>query len=270
MTAATLLAASAGGIAALGATDLAQEWSGRRRATARNRVALGLLLRAGRGLATRAPRDLAARIDVAGLDVPPGDVMAVKTGAALVALLATLPLAPDLPDRLGPAGCALIAAGAFLAPDVWLRRRARARRVTVEAELADVLDLLRVGVAAGLSTGRALGEVGRRHPGTLAAELRRVAHAVSLGVPLADCLATLERRCPAAGIAPLTAALSRAARHGSPLGATLEAQAAEARSRSARGHTERAARAAPQVQLVVALALVPSVLLLVAAALVPA
>jgi tight adherence protein C len=285
VTAAVLLAASAGGIAAVGATDLAQLWSGRRsaarrrlaqqgsgrsRSTARHRVPLRLLLGAGRGLATRAPRDLAARIEVAGLDVPPGDVMAVKTGAALVALLATLPLTPDLPGRLGPALCALIAAGAFLAPDVWLRRRARARRLTVEAELADVLDLLRVAVAAGLSTGRALGEVGRRHPGTLAAELRRMGHALSLGVPLADGLAALERRCPAAGIPPLTAALRRAARHGAPLGATLEAQAAEARSRAARGHTERAARAAPQVQLVVALALVPSVLLLVAAALVPA
>jgi tight adherence protein C len=42
-----------------------------------------------------------------------------------------------------------------------------------------------------------------------------------------------------------------------------------ARARAARGHAERAARAAPQVQLVVALLLVPSVLLLVAAALVP-
>ena len=68
----------------------------------------------------------------------------------------------------------------------------------------------------------------------------------------------------------LTATLARAARHGAPLGPSLAAQAAEARSRTARRHTEAAARAAPQVQLVVALLLVPSVLLLVAAALIPA
>ena len=59
------------------------------------------------------------------------------------------------------------------------------------------------------------------------------------------------------------------ARHGAPLGPSLEAQATEARARAARRHTEAAARAAPQVQLVVALLLVPSVLLLVAAALIP-
>lgn len=269
MTAATLLAAVAGGVAAVGATDLAQTWTAKRRMPA-PRVALELLARAGRRLDVRAPRDLSARLEVAGVETSAGDVMAVKAGAALVALLATLPLVADLPGRLGPPGCAVAAAGAFLAPDVWLRRRASARQSAVEAELADVLDLLRVAVAAGLSAVRALAEVGRRHPGTLAAELHRAAHAVGLGVPATDALTRLERRCPAAGIAPLVAALRRAARHGAPLGPALEAQAAEARSRSARAHAERAARAAPQVQLVVALLLVPSVLLLVAAALVPA
>jgi tight adherence protein C len=71
-------------------------------------------------------------------------------------------------------------------------------------------------------------------------------------------------------VLPLVAALHRATRHGAPLGPTLAAQAAEARARTARRHTEAAARAAPQVQLVVALLLVPAVLLLVGAALIPA
>jgi tight adherence protein C len=269
VTAATLLAAAAGGVAAVGVTDLARTWSAKRRPPAPRR-ALALVARAGRAFNVRAPRGLALRLEVAGVETSAGDVMAVKAGGALVALLAALPLAGDLPGRLGPAGCGLAAAAGFLAPDAWLRRRAGARRRALEAELADVLDLLRVAVAAGLSASRALAEVGRRHPGTLAAELHRAAHAAALGVPTADALATLERRCPAAGIVPLVGALRRAARHGAPLAPALEAQAAEARSRSARAHAERAARAAPQVQLVVALLLVPSVLLLVAAALVPA
>jgi tight adherence protein C len=188
--------------------------------------------------------------------------MAAKTGAALLAMLATLPLAATLAP--------LTAAGAFLTPDLLIRRRARARGETIDAELADVLDLLRVAVAAGLSPGRALHEVGRRHAGTLAAELDRAARGSALGVPLADALTGLERRAPAAGVAPLVATLRRATRHGAPLGPSLSAQAAEARARTARRHTEAAATAAPQVQLVVALLLVPSVLLLVAAALIPA
>jgi tight adherence protein C len=261
MTPATTLAAAAGGIAAVGVTELARDWTPRRRPPLR-RLASRVLARAGHRFAASAPRDLAARLETAGLDTPPGDVMALKTGAALLALFATLPLAATLAP--------LTAAGAFLAPDLLIRRRARARSETIDAELGDVLDLLRVAVAAGLSPGRALREVGRRHGGTLAAELDRAAQATVLGVPLADALAALERRAPSAGVPPLIGTLRRAARHGAPLGPALAAQAAEARARTARRHTERAARAAPQVQLVVALLLVPSVLLLVAAALVPA
>jgi tight adherence protein C len=261
MTAATTLAAAAGAIAAVGITDLARGWSPRPRTPLR-RAGAALLNRAGQRFVRRAPRDLAARLEAAGLATPAGDVMAAKSGAALIALLATLPLAASLAP--------LAAAGAFLAPDVLIRRRARARAETIDAELGDVLDLLRVAVAARLSPSHALSEVGRRHPGTLAAELDRAAHAIALGVPLAQALTSLERRCPAPGVAPLIATLERAARHGAPLGPALAAQAAEARARAGRRHTEAAARAAPQVQLVVALLLVPSVLLLVGAALIPA
>jgi len=71
-------------------------------------------------------------------------------------------------------------------------------------------------------------------------------------------------------VAALAAALRRAERHGAPLAGTLQAQAAEARAERARRIREHAAKAAPKIQLVVALLLVPSVLLLVAAALVGA
>ena len=65
----------------------------------------------------------------------------------------------------------------------------------------------------------------------------------------------------------LVAAIDRAARRGVALGATLAAQAAEARDARRRSIQEDAAKAGPKMQLVVALLLVPSVLLLVAAAL---
>jgi tight adherence protein C len=260
MTAATVLAGAAGAIAALGVTELARDRRPRRRAPLRS-LARAARSRAGHRLAARAPRDLAARLEAAGLGTPPGDVMAAKTGAAAIALLATLPLAAALAP--------VTAVGAFLAPDLLIRRRTQARRHAIDAELGDVVDLLRVATAAGLSPGRALTEVGRRHPGVLATELDRAARAVALGVPLAHALERLEQRAPGPGVPPLIAAVNRAARHGAPLGPALHAQATEARARTARRHAEAAARAAPQVQLVVALLLVPAVLLLVAAALLP-
>ena len=80
-------------------------------------------------------------------------------------------------------------------------------------------------------------------------------------------MAALAARCPIHGVVALVAAVGRAQRHGAPLGETLAAQATEARADRARRIRERAGRAAPKIQLVIALLLVPSVLLLVAAAL---
>jgi tight adherence protein C len=193
--------------------------------------------------------------------------MAVKAGAALTALPAGLPIAAAMPGRLGPVVALAAPACAFLAPDAWLARRTRRRQRAMAAELADVLDLLRVAADAGLSPARALAEVGRRRHGALAAELRTAAMRIDLGVPRAEALAGLERRCPVAGVAPLVAALLRAERHGAPLGPALAALAADARAAHAQRLRDQAARAAPKIQLVVALLLVPAVMLLIGASL---
>ena len=270
MTPVALLAAAAALLATYGVADvLALRAAWRHQREPRPARAVALLGRIGRGAGLSPPRSLAARIAAAGLDAAVADVMAVKAGAATAALALAAAAAGHAPGRLGLALLLAAPATAYLAPDAHLRRRARARGRAIEAELADVLDLLRVAVAAGLAPRRALAEVGRRHPGLLAAELRRAADRSALGVPAARAIEELEQRSPAAGIAPLAAALRRAERHGAPLAPTLAAQAAEARARAAQRQAEAAARAAPQIQLVVALLLVPAVMLLVAAALLP-
>ena len=135
-----------------------------------------------------------------------------------------------------------------------------------------MLDLLRVAIAAGLAPRRALAEVGRRHPGLLAAELKRAAARAAMGEPADATLDAASRRAaPPTGIAALVAALqtSRAPRR--PTRRRARRPGAPRRARAAAAHrSEQAAKAAPKIQLVVALLLVPAVLLLVAAALIPA
>jgi tight adherence protein C len=268
---AVLVAAASAALAGAGIVDLAAAVGERRAAGPRRRPrAVALLARVGRRLGAPAPpADLERRIDAAGAS--PGlrvaDVMAIKAGAGISALVVALPLAAALPGRLGAVAVVGAPAGGFLLPDLWLRRRTRRRGRAMAAELPDVLDLLRVGVDAGLSPLRAIHEVGRRRHGVLAAELRGAAARMDLGVPRAAALEALERRCPAEGIAALTAALLRAERHGAPLGPALVSLAADARARHAQRLRERAAKAAPKIQLVVALLLVPAVMLMVGAAL---
>ena len=270
MSVAVLLALAAGACAAGAVVELARSAP---RPTRRRRPLVRLLAALGRRVGVPRPAaDLAERIDAAGapLGLAASDVVAIKGGAAAVAPLAAMPVALAMPGRLPLVMLGIAAAAGWLAPDLWLRRRARTRARVMEAELPDVLDLLRVAVGAGFGPWRALAEVGRRHPGVLVAELGATARRVALGVPAETALARLERRCPAAGTHALTDALRRADRLGAPPGRALASLAEEARARQARRAVERAARAAPKIQLVVALLLVPSALLLVAAALLPA
>jgi tight adherence protein C len=244
-----------------------------RRGRGTRRPLTGLLAALGARLGLPAPPDdLARRLEAAGAaaGVTVAEVMALKWGAALIAGLAALPTATVLPGRLGLVALLAAPAGAFLAPDAWLVRRTRRRRDAIAAELADVLELLHVASTAGLPPLRALGEVGRRRGGVLAAELERTGARAALGVPRARALTELTGRCPHEGVSALVAAIRRTERHGAPLGPALHALAADARAQQAQRTRERAARAAPKIQLVVALLLVPAVMLLVGASLVAA
>jgi tight adherence protein C len=232
-----------------------------------------LLARIARRAGMRAaPADLHARIAAAGapLGLTAPDVMALKAAGTLIGLLLAVPLVTALPGRLGLLALVAAPAAGFLAPDVALARCVRARAARMADELPDVLDLLRVAVQAGLPVGRALAEVGQRCAGPLACELDAAATRLSLGATRDAALAELVGRCPVEGIATLAAAVARADRHGAPLAPALAALAAQARADQSRRLRDEAAKAAPKIQLVVALVLVPAVMLLVAAVLVQA
>lgn len=272
-----MLAALAGGLGAVVLADVAALVASRPRRTHRGpsdgaRVAalLAALARAGRRLgALTAPHDLAGRLAHAGEPLALGvaDVMAAKVAATVAGVPVGLALGASAPGRLGVLVVIAAPLAGFLAPDVWLSRRARRRGEAMARELADVLDLLRVGLEAGLAVPRALEEVGRRRGGTLGAELTRAARRNALGIPRAQVLEELAARCPVPGVGDLATAILRAERHGAPLAGALSALALEARAESGRRVRDAAARAGPKIQLVVATVLVPAVMLILAAAL---
>jgi tight adherence protein C len=271
MTRALVLTVIAAPVAALAVRELAVGWGGgrRRSGTPRRARIVRLLAALGHRVGVLpAPGDLAARLAAAGtpMGLGSGDLMAVKAGAALVGALITTPLVAAAPARPGLLAVAGAVAAGYLAPDLWLRRRATARARAVAVELADVVDLLRVCVEAGLAPDRALAEVGARHGGLLARELGVAAARIAVGVDRERAMRDLRAAAPSPAVAALVAAMRRSGRHGAPLGPALQAIALDARAQHARALTEHAARAAPKIQLVVALLLVPAVMLLVGAA----
>jgi tight adherence protein C len=271
MTLAVPLAAAAGICAATAIAELATlPRAARPRGGSLGGMTL-LLARIARRAGVRGDRrDLQARLAAAGapLGLAVADVVALEGAGALVGLLLALPLATALPGRLGIVLLLGAPAAGFLAPDLALARHARGRAARVRHELADVLDLLRVAVEAGMPVGRALAEVARRCRGVLASEIGAAAVRMQLGTARSEALDALVARCPVDGVAALVAAIARADRHGAALARALSALAAQARGEQARRLRDDAARAAPKIQLVVALVLVPAVMLLVAAVLV--
>lgn len=271
MSAATALAFAAGALGSAGAALLLSA-SGRARGASQGARLLRALAAAGARLPPRhavAPADLAGRIAAAGRPGGLGarELLAAKIAAATASGLMGAALATSAPGRLGLLIVVAAPFAGFLAPDLWLARRAAERARRVRRELPTLLDLLRVTVEAGSSLPQALRLVGDRADGPLAQEWRAVGRQVALGVPLGGALATMVENVPLPEVRAVVGALDRARRHGAPLAETLAAQARDARFALARRVREDAARAGPKMQLVVALLLVPSVLLLVAAAL---
>ena len=187
--------------------------------------------------------------------------------AALGAVIALL-AAPAAPGRLALAVFVGMPLAGFFAPDAIRERQARCRHRRFLAALPDALDLLAVSATSGRSVAAGFAEIARAGEGPLADELRATAAGVSCGESLPESLKSLRSRVPGSEVATLCASIERSRQLGSPLAEQLRRQSSALRRDQRRAVEERAARAAPKIQLVVALVLVPSVLLMIAAALI--
>jgi tight adherence protein C len=226
--------------------------AGRRSAAAALRLGLpGRLARSG----------LQARLPLTAV------LLAKLSGAAAGGIVAWI-VAPAAPGRISLLVAIGMPAAGFLVPDALLEREARRRRRRLIEALPDALDLLAVSSTSGRSPAAGFAEIARMGSGPLADELRATVAGLACGQPLAEALRSLRDRVPGGELAALCASIERSRRFGSPLADQLRRQSSSLRRDQRRGVEERAARAAPKIQLVVALILVPSVLLMIAAGLI--
>lgn len=213
---------------------------------------------------------LADRLQRAGLagGISPRSVIVAKLGCSAAGGLLGLAAAPTAPGRLGPLIAVAMPAAGFLGPDALLERWASRRRMRLLSSLPDALDLLGAGAASGRSVPAALAEAGVGGAGPLREELSATAAEMACGVSQREALRDLRRRVPGSEVAALCAAVDRSRELGSPLADQLQRQSLDLRRGQRRMVSEHAARAAPKIQLVVALVLVPAVLLVIVAGLI--
>lgn len=224
----------------------------------------------GRAAVAALKLGLPGRLARSGLapQMPLAAVLLAKCAGMAAGGIAAWLAAPAAPGRMAVLVAMGLPAAGFMGPDALLEREARRRQRRLRAALPDALDLLAVSSASGRSPVTGLAEIARTGSGPLSDELRMAVAELSCGQPLDDALRSLRERVPGSEVAMLCASIERSRRFGSPLGEQLRRQSSALRRDQRRGVEERAARAAPKIQLVVALVLVPSVLLMIAAALI--
>ncbi len=224
----------------------------------------------GRGAGAALRLGLPERLRRSGLEArfPLPAVLVAKLAGMACGGLAAMAAAPVAPGKTSLLVAIAMPAAGFVVPDALLEREARRRQRRLVSALPDALDLLAVSAGSGRGPAAGLEQLARAGEGPLAEELRLTVAELSCGMPLGAALRSLRARVPGSELATLVAAIERSRRFGSPLAEQLRRQASALRRDGRRAVEERAARAAPKIQLVVALVLVPSVLLMIAAALI--
>lgn len=150
-----------------------------------------------------------------------------------------------------------------LGPDRAVARRAGARRAAIVEALPDLLDLMVICVEAGMALDPALSLAADRLGGALGEEVRATLSDQALGTPRRQAYRDLARRTASEDVGRLVASLLQAEELGTPLATALAGQAEALRAARRQRARDRAARAAPRIQLVVALVMVPGAMLLV-------
>jgi tight adherence protein C len=156
----------------------------------------------------------------------------LELGGAVAAVLLPLAVVPAL------------LAGAWFLPRLRQRRSRTRRDDAIQRSLPELVDLLHLAVASGLTVPLALDAVVRRaEPGPLVAEVATALDEVAIGRRLGDALDDVPGRTSEA-VRPLVAALVASDRYGAPLGDALDRLAAEVRA-DRRRRAEEAARKVP-------------------------
>jgi tight adherence protein C len=150
---------------------------------------------------------------------------------AALGLLLPLLLLEVLPRGLGGAGWLALfvpALAGFLLPDLWLVRRRQRRRRQITRSLGYFVDLLVAFLYSGMSLERAFNRAGREglernHP--LSREVLLVGRELEAGQDPSLAFQALAERTGVAELRGIAAALSIGLRVGTPVRATLQAQA---------------------------------------------
>ena len=147
----------------------------------------------------------------------------------------------------------------LLIPMIFLNRKIAARKLSIQKDLPDVLDLLTVSVEAGLGFDGALAKLTEKMKGVLVEEFNRVLQEIRIGVIRRDALFSLGKRCDVPDLSMFTTSLIQADQLGVSIGNVLRVQSVSMREKRKQRAEEKAMKAPIKMMLPLVLFIFPTI-----------
>jgi len=187
--------------------------------------------------------------------------------AVLPALLFYFVLSPRLPAsfllRSPFFNSLLVAVLGFFAPYFWLGSRVRRRKHQIQRALPDALDMLTIGVEAGLAFESAMLRVGEQWDNPLTREFRRAVAEMRVGTARDEALARMAGRTGVPDLATFVAILIQSGQLGVSIAHVLHTQAAEMRVKRQQRAEELARQAGVKMLIPLVLLVFPALMVVI-------
>jgi tight adherence protein C len=154
------------------------------------------------------------------------------------------------------------AIGSYM-PLWWLRGRMKRRKKEISRALPDALDMLTIGVEAGLAFESALLRVGERWNNALTREFRRVVIEMRVGTPRDEALTRITERTDVEELHMFVAILVQANQLGLSIAEVLHTQAAQMRMKRRQKAEELARKASIKMLLPLVFLVFPTIMVVV-------
>jgi tight adherence protein C len=214
------------------------------------------IARVGKALSGSTPakarQTLLNQLDLAGhpFNLSPDDFGAVRLFAAAVMAAVGLLLGLLLANLVYLV--ISIAIGGILGyylPVIWLKQKVDARRLEIQKNLPDAMDLMVIAVDAGLAFDAALTRVTEKYHNALSAEFAKMLREVSLGRPRSEAMDDLGRSSGVDDLHNFIQAVIQSEQFGTGIGKILRIQADEMRRKRRQRAQEKAAQATLKMML---------------------
>ena len=157
----------------------------------------------------------------------------------------------------------------FMLPKYWLSQKIKKRKTEIQRALPDALDMLTIGVEAGLAFESAMLRVGDQWDNALSQEFRRVVSEMRIGVSRNESLRRMADRVGVEDLSTFVAVLIQSNMLGVSIGQVLHTQADQMRLKRRQYAEEMAHAATVKIVVVLVFFILPSLFIVVLGPAVP-